>query len=65
MKLPSLSPEQKSTVLFIAGLIWISYFAFFNPAALSPPFVVLGASCMFGPSVINLWKGDKDETPKP
>ncbi len=57
--------KQKSArdwILLVCGIVWVSYFAFYNPAAMNPYFMTLGASGLFGPSVANLWRGEpKDD----
>ena len=58
----SLSSERKQKqlrdwILFVCGIVWMSYFAFLAPLALSPQLTVIVATALFGPSVISVWKG--------
>jgi hypothetical protein len=55
---PSTEKRIKADLLFIIGLIWISYFAFYNPEAMNPYFMTLGGSALFGPAVIGLWRSE-------
>lgn len=48
----------KANILFVFGLGWVSYFAFYNPQAMNPYFMTLGGSAMFGPAVVGLWRAD-------
>jgi hypothetical protein len=60
-----LSQENQKVVrdwiLLVCGIVWVSYFAFYNPAAMNPYFMTLGASGLFGPRVLSLWRGDNDK----
>lgn len=46
----------RSNILFVVGIVWISYFAFYKPEAMNPYFMTLGASALFGPAVISSWQ---------
>jgi hypothetical protein len=54
---PSTEKTARAWVLLACGIVWVSYFAFYNPSAMNPYFMTLGASALFGPSVINMWRG--------
>lgn len=57
---PAQWKRLKSNLLFVAGLVWISYFAFFNPTGMNPYFMVLCASALFGPAVITRWQSEEE-----
>jgi hypothetical protein len=46
----------RSNILFVIGIIWISYFAFYKPEAMNPYFMTLGAAALFGPVVLASWQ---------
>ena len=49
--------QLRDWILFICGIIWMSYFSFLAPLALSPQLTVIVATALFGPSVVNVWRG--------
>lgn len=49
--------QLRDWILFVCGIVWMSYFAFLAPLALSPQLTVIVATALFGPSVISVWKG--------
>lgn len=51
----------RTWILLACGIVWVSYFAFFQPAAMNPYFMTLGAAALFGPSVINMWRSPDDD----
>lgn len=57
--------QLRDWILFVCGIVWMSYFAFLAPLALSPQLTVIVATALFGPSVVNVWRGTnkKDGTP--
>ncbi len=59
---PATEKRIRSNLLFVIGLIWISYFAFYNPEAMNPYFMTLGGSALFGPAVIGLWRSEPQPT---
>ena len=47
----------RSLILFVAGLVFLYHFAYQDPDKLNPYFTLLISACLFGPSVLNAFRG--------
>lgn len=58
---PEFDKRAKAWLSFLAGFGFMVKFMFWTPASLNPAVAALIAACLFGPGIIALWKGGKDD----
>lgn len=51
----------RTWLLFVLGVAVVIKFAFVSPGVIDPLLTTLVAGCLFGKSVINIWRGGRDE----
>lgn len=58
---PATEKRIKAWISFVAGLAFLGKFALFTPALLNPALTVLIAACIFGPGVIQIFSGNRND----
>lgn len=61
MKLAPNTEARRRTWSFVAGMSFLAKFALLTPSAINPLLTALIAACIFGPGVLSMYKGGKDD----